>query len=162
MAQVFLGLGSNLNAEHNLGQGLLRLAAEYTLVAESPWYRSPAFGFDGPDFINLVVEIEVDDSMSVPALSGELKKIERDFGRPDDAMKYSSRDLDIDILMFADIVGRFERMAIPRADIWKYAFVLKPLLDVNPEGQCPENHQPLSDYWPAVADQPLEKIERVK
>lgn len=158
MARVFLGLGSNIDAENNLQGGLQRLASDYFLVKESPWYKSPALGFDGPDFINLVVEIVVEDGLSVAELSEQLKKIEADFGRAANAVKYSSRHLDIDILMFDDLVADFERMALPRADIWQYAFVLKPLLDIFPDGLCPKNNKPLADYWPEVADQPLQEM----
>lgn len=158
MAQVFLGLGSNIDAEKNLQGGLRRLAADYTLINESPWYCSPALGFDGPDFINLVVEIEVADGVTAQELSAGLKQIEHDFGRAVDAVKYSSRALDIDILIFADIVDSVGKLEIPRADIWQYAFVLKPLLDIFPAGLCPKSKQPLANYWAKVADQSLAKI----
>ncbi len=153
MARVFLGLGSNLKAEPNLAAGIARLAQDYRLLSESPWYRSPALGFNGPDFINLVVEIECDCSLL--QLRADLKQIEYDFGRPLDAVKFSSRLLDIDILLYNDWVGDFSGLQLPRSDIREYAFVLRPLLDIFPQGLDPQSGRPLSDFWPPLAGQPL-------
>jgi len=153
MTRVFLGLGSNLNAKQNLAAGIERLGRDYRLVHESPWYRSPAVGFDGPDFINLVVEI--DCSCSLLELRAQLKKIEFDFGRPPDAEKFSSRHLDIDILLYNDCVGDFSGLQLPRADIYEFAFVLRPLLDIFPQGIDPKSKRPLNEFWPALAQQPL-------
>ncbi|MEK9711483.1 MAG: 2-amino-4-hydroxy-6-hydroxymethyldihydropteridine diphosphokinase, partial [Thalassolituus sp.] len=57
MARVFLGVGANLNPEQNIVNGIRRLSDDVAIVAISPAYLSPAVGFDGPDFINLVVQI---------------------------------------------------------------------------------------------------------
>ncbi|MCD8523096.1 MAG: 2-amino-4-hydroxy-6-hydroxymethyldihydropteridine diphosphokinase [Saccharospirillaceae bacterium] len=153
MSRIFLGLGSNINAERNLAAGIARLSQRYSLLRVSPWYRSPAMGFDGPDFINLVVEIDCDCS---PAeLVSALKQLEFDFGRAPDAVKYSSRALDIDILLFDDLVGDVAGLQLPRSDIQQFAFVLRPLLDIFPDGVNPADGTPLADYWAALASQPL-------
>ncbi|KZZ48060.1 hypothetical protein A3759_25315 [Thalassolituus sp. HI0120] len=163
MARVFLGLGSNLNAEANLLLGIERLALDYQIVQQSPWYRSPALGFDGPDFVNLVVEIQLNDEFSPELLSQQLKRIEADFGRAADAVKYSSRHLDIDILLFDRLVDDFSTdngsFSLPREDIWKYAFVLTPLLDIAPDLICPKHQKPLLEFKKNVEQQPLAAIE---
>lgn len=155
--RVFLGLGSNIDAERNVRLGLEALAKRYSLVQQSPWYVSPAVGFAGPEFVNLVVEIVTHDSPV--ALAEALKQLEFDFGRPHNASKYSSRALDIDILMMGDICGswstRYGTLTLPRDDIWRYAFVLKPLLDICPDAICPLRKQPLCDDWPTVSQQVL-------
>ena len=92
MSRVYLGVGANLNPEDNILAGLTRLADDVELMSVSPCYRSPAVGFDGPDFINLVVEIRTDFSIS--ELNQKLKTIEAEFGRLPNAEKYSSRALD--------------------------------------------------------------------
>ncbi|MAD46280.1 MAG: 2-amino-4-hydroxy-6-hydroxymethyldihydropteridine diphosphokinase [Oceanospirillaceae bacterium] len=157
MARVFLGLGSNLNARQNIADGIARLDQDYRIVRESPWYRSPALGFDGPDFINLVLEVECDCSLL--QLRAELKQIEYDFGRPLDAVKFSSRSLDIDILLYNDWVGDFSGLSLPRSDIYECAFVLRPLLDIFPTGLDPQSKTPLTDFWPPLAGQPLYRID---
>lgn len=153
MALVYLGLGSNIEAEHHLALGLQRLRQEMTVLAESPWYSSPALGFAGPDFINLVIAVQVD--CDVEALYQQLKVLETEFGRPAQAEKYSSRALDIDILLFDQRVGEWPGMVLPRPDIWQCAFVLKPLLDIAPDAICPLRKQPLIEDWPALSHQPL-------
>ena len=153
MTRVFLGLGSNQMPVGNLQAGLAELRQRYQVVGESPWYVSPAVGFDGPDFINLVIEIETDLSLGI--LSQQLKSLETEFGRPDDAVKFSSRNLDIDILLYGQAVGTFGRVTLPRKDIYKYAFVLHPLLDLSPELLCPETGKPVSGWLSAVSKQEI-------
>ena len=153
MSRVFLGLGSNIDAEQNLAAGIARPSQQYSLLRVSPWYRSPAMGFDGPDFINLVVEIEC--ACSLAELAAGLTQLEFDFGRSVDAVKYSSRALDIDILLFDDLAGEFAGLQLPRSDIQQFAFVLRPLLDIFPDGVDPADGTPLTHYWPALTDQPL-------
>ncbi|MCA6064220.1 2-amino-4-hydroxy-6-hydroxymethyldihydropteridine diphosphokinase [Thalassolituus marinus] len=156
MARVFLGLGSNIEAEVNLRAGIERLQRDVTLVAESPWYRSPAVGFDGPDFVNLVLEVSFDGG--VGELNQRLKRIETEFGRAADAVKFSSRALDIDILLFNDLCGEHDGLQLPRDDIRRFAFVIQPLLDISPQAIDPQNGQTLSRYLNDVQDQPLTLI----
>lgn len=158
--EVLLGLGSNQNASENLALGIERLRRDYEVTAVSPWYQSPAMGFSGPDFINLVVVLEFksDSYPSVGQLVSELKNIEYEFGRPQDAVKYSSRSLDIDLLMFGQHCGEFDGIALPRSDIWQYAFVIRPLLDIRPQKLCPKSGEPIAHYWPSVSAQKLTRL----
>lgn len=156
MTAVWLGLGSNIHPEDNLRAGLERLQQGYRVVQVSPWYRSPAMGFEGPDFINLAVQIEYPGTPQ--ALAAELKALEADFGRAPDAVKYSSRALDVDILLFGELAGDFSGVQIPRPDIRECAYVLRPLLDILPHGVDPHSGEPLQAYWPALAAQPLYPI----
>jgi len=157
MAHVFLGVGANLSPEQNIPLGLKRLAHDVDIVAISPCYRSEAVGFSGPAFINLVVEAHTD--CTVAELNTRLKAIETEFGREPGAKKYSDRALDIDILVVDELSGDVDGISLPRIDVWRYAFVLRPLLDLWPAGICPKNKTPLKDYWPHVSDQALEKVE---
>jgi 2-amino-4-hydroxy-6-hydroxymethyldihydropteridine diphosphokinase len=157
MSRVYLGVGANLNPEDNILAGLTRLADDVELLAVSPCYRSPAVGFDGPDFINLVVEIRTDFSIS--ELNQKLKTIEAEFGRLPNAEKYSSRALDIDILLLDDLCGIYSGISLPRSDVWKFAFVLRPLLDLYPHGICPKSGRALHEYLPKVADQELQECD---
>jgi len=157
MARVFLGVGANLNPEQNIVNGIRRLADDVAIASISPAYLSPAVGFDGPDFINLVVQITTD--ASVAELNQLLKLIETEFGRTPDAVKYSSRALDIDILLYDDLSGDIDGIQLPRTDVQRFAFVLRPLLDLWPDAECPATGQTLREFWPAVADQPLKETE---
>lgn len=157
MSRVYLGVGANLNPEGNILAGLKRLADDVELMAVSPCYRSPAVGFDGPDFINLVVEIRTDFSIS--ELNQTLKIIEKEFGRSADAIKYSSRALDIDILLVDELCGSFDGIELPRSDVWQFAFVLRPLLDLSPDGVCPKSLGSFSEYLPGVSEQVLRECD---
>lgn len=157
MFQVYLGVGANLNSEDNILAGLTRLTDDVELIAVSPCYRSPSVGFDGPDFINLVVEIRT--GFSISELNKKLKIIETEFGRSADAEKYSSRALDIDILLVDDLCGSFDGIELPRSDVWQFAFVLRPLLDLSPDGVCPKSSRNFSEYLPGVSEQILRECD---
>ena len=157
MAVVYLGIGSNMEPDLNIAKGLQVLSDELTIEQVSPWYQSPALGFEGPDFINLVVRASTD--MSLTELVLLLKQIEMQFGRAPNAAKYSSRALDIDVVMYDDLLGDHAGQTLPRSDIWRFAFVLKPLLDIAPALVCPKSDAPVAGYWPLVAQQPITQVE---
>ena len=64
---------------------------------------------------------------------------------------------EVDILVVDELSGDIDGITLPRIDVWRYAFVLRPLLDIWPNGVCPKNKTPLRDYWPHVAGQPLQE-----
>lgn len=153
MSIAYLGVGANLDPEDNIRRGLQRLSQELEILNVSPCYQSAAVGFSGPEFLNLVLEVET--SHTPEALNSLLKTIEFEFGRDASSSKYSSRYLDIDILLFDNLVKDFEGFCVPRQDVYRYAFVLKPLLDLVPEAQCPKTDRPLSAYAKAMAGQQI-------
>ena len=134
--QVYLSLGSNIDREHNIRSGLDALEAVFGELEISPVYESEAVGFDGDAFYNLVVGIRT--AMTVAELTTCLKDMERDHGRVRGEKKFSSRTLDIDILTYCDAVGIIDGVQLPRDEIFKHAFVLKPLVDLAPQGVHPE------------------------
>ena len=137
-AQVFLSLGSNIDREHNIRSGLNALARVFAPLAISPVYESEAVGFDGDAFYNLVVGLQT--TLSVGELTACLKGIEKDHGRVRGEKKFSSRTLDIDILTYDDRVGEVDGVQLPRDEILKHAFVLKPLVDLAPDALHPETN----------------------
>lgn len=159
MTSVYLGLGSNIEPEHNIEQGLIKLRQCFQVQTVSPWYCSKAQGFDGPDFINLVVEIEYDGELA--ELAQTIKEIEFEFGREAQAVKFASRTLDIDILLFGEAVGELAGIQLPRTDIYQYAYVLKPLLDVLPQGKDPKTGRFFAEFLPQVQQQWLEPLTLV-
>ena len=156
MTSVYLGLGSNIEPQLNIEQALTKLEQHFQVQAVSPWYCSQAQGFDGPNFINLVVQIEYNGELA--ELAQRLRSIEIDCGRGAQALKFASRTLDIDILLFGDAVGKLAGMQLPREDIYQYAYVLKPLLDILPNGKDPKTGQLFADFLPQMQQQWLEKL----
>ncbi|UPW19375.1 2-amino-4-hydroxy-6-hydroxymethyldihydropteridine diphosphokinase [Agarivorans sp. TSD2052] len=127
MADIFVGIGSNIERERYIRQGVEALEARFGRLTLSPVYESPALGFDGPAFYNLVAKFS--SPLSLQAVFDAIKGIEFEHGRAMDAQKYSSRTLDIDILLYNHLVVDIP-CTLPRAEITKSAFVLKPLADI--------------------------------
>ncbi len=132
MTRVFLGLGANIgNREANLRLALGWLAERCTVVAVSSLYRSPALVLEdaepGPDFRNAVAEINTE---LVPEdLLHFVKEIEHRIGRRP-APKWSARPIDIDILLYGDIVLETDALTIPHPFIAARNFVLLPLAEL--------------------------------
>lgn len=158
MAKVYLGLGSNIDPERNLRLALGELRRVYGVLGVSPVYRSAPVGFDGPDFLNLVATFETDDSPE--RISERMESIHRLAGRRRDAGRFVARSLDIDILLYDDLV-RDTPPRLPRCDILDYAFVLRPLLDLNPDLVHPVTGRTLAGHWESFDrdSQPLRRLE---
>jgi len=142
---AWLGLGSNVNAENHIRAGIRALQQDFDEVALSPVYSSAAVGFEGDDFINLVARVETD--MHPLALREYLRDLEDRFGRERDVAKFSDRTLDIDILLYEDLVLLSPKLEIPRAEIMKFAHVLKPLADLDPELIHPVELRTIAEIW---------------
>lgn len=128
MTRVYLSLGSNIDPTLHLVAGLDDLTSELGPLRLSPVYESRAVGFDGNNFLNLVVGF--DSHRTVGELVALCHRIEAAHGRERGARKFASRTLDIDLLTYGDVVGEVDGVMLPRAEILHYAFVLKPLADL--------------------------------
>ena len=145
MTRAYLSLGSNLDAEKNLRVALDELHARFGAVQVSPVYKFPAVGFDGPDFLNLAVIVDTD--LDAPALNDWLHALEDRSGRRRDVPRFSSRTLDIDIVLFGDaVLCGAGNLQVPR-DEQRHAFVLKPLADVAPDAVHPVSHKTIAQLW---------------
>lgn len=156
MHRAYLSLGSNQEPERHLPQALDELRARFSDLQVSPTYRTPALGFEGPDFLNLAVILSTD--LDAPALDAWLHALEDEHGRRRDVPRFSSRPLDIDIVFFDDLVLRGPgNLQIPRDDL-QHAFVLKPLADIAADFVHPVNGSTLRELWrahPQYATPPL-------
>jgi 2-amino-4-hydroxy-6-hydroxymethyldihydropteridine diphosphokinase len=131
MTQVYLGLGANIAPQDSLQAGITELRIAFGRVEISPVYQAPAVGMDGPDFLNLVVGFEC--AMSHSQLIAWIRATETKHGRirsPDSNHKPSSHGLDMDLLLFGDLVDKAAK--VPRPDILTCAYVLQPLADLAP------------------------------
>jgi len=126
--KVYIGIGSNLEKEKNIRSCIALLHKNYQNIVISPVYETESMGFDGPNFYNMVSSF--DTEQDIYALKEQLKKIENKHGRNFNETKFSSRTLDIDILYYDDLVLSNDKIDIPRKEIIKYDFVLKPLIDI--------------------------------
>jgi len=145
MSTAWLGLGSNINAQTHIRAAVDELARQFESIELSPAYTSTAVGFDGNDFINLVARVETD--MSPLELRQYLRDLEDLYGRKRGVPKFSDRSLDIDILLYDDLVLLSPVLEIPRAEIVRFAHVLKPLADLDPDLIHPSEQRSMSDIW---------------
>jgi 2-amino-4-hydroxy-6-hydroxymethyldihydropteridine diphosphokinase len=142
---AYLGLGSNIDARKNIASGIAALREAFDDVQLSPCYESPSYGFTGADFINLVAHVET--GMSPLALKQFLHDLEDRHDRRRDAPRFSDRTLDIDILLYDDLVLISPALEIPRNEILTAPHVLKPLADLASDLRHPLNRRTFAELW---------------
>jgi len=134
MPRAFIGVGSNIAPQENIREALRRLAQSVLIVSISTFYREPAIGRpDDPDFHNGVVEIDTD--LAPITLKGKvLRGIEASLGRGRSRSldKFASRTIDLDLLLYDDLVVSSAELTLPHPDILKRAFVAVPLYEIAP------------------------------
>lgn len=155
LVEVYLGLGSNTERELHLCAGLDALAGFLQNMTCSAVFESQPVGIKSGPFFNLVVSAKTD--LPLVELSRRLKLIEADNGRY--AQDRKGLPLDIDVLFYDDLVGSFEGLTLPRAEILKNAFVLWPLSLIAPDKVHPSVGKTLADMWAnAQIDQVLAPV----
>jgi len=122
--QYFLSLGSNINAEANIIFAIDQINKILANTKYSSIHKTKAEGFEGDDFLNLVVAGE--SELSFDNLNEKLKDIENESGRKRDVPKFSARTLDIDIILQIDQ----DEILFESNEIEKYSFVSEPLKEV--------------------------------
>ncbi|MDA8541213.1 2-amino-4-hydroxy-6-hydroxymethyldihydropteridine diphosphokinase [Gammaproteobacteria bacterium] len=122
--QYFLSLGSNINAEANIIFAIEQINKILANTKYSSIHKTKAEGFEGDDFLNLVVA--GDSELSFYKLNEKLKDIENESGRKRDVPKFSARTLDIDIILQIDQ----DEILFESNEIEKYSFVSEPLKEV--------------------------------
>tara|TARA_B100000900_G_scaffold367493_1_gene344026 strand:+ start:19 stop:393 length:375 start_codon:yes stop_codon:yes gene_type:complete len=122
--KYFLSIGSNINATKNIEFAIKELNFILSNINKSSTYQTKAVGFEGDDFLNLVVSGE--SSLNFDELNLKLKKIEDLSGRNRNAPKFSARTLDIDIVLQIDE----DEIIFESDEIEKYDFVSNPLKEL--------------------------------
>jgi len=127
MTKVYLDIGSNIDRRKNIQSCIDQLVNDFPGIIFSKAYESPAFGFDGDPFINISAGLETE--MDYDKLKQYLTKLENKHARKRNNKKFISRTLDVDILLFGNLILQPE-VDIPRAEILKFPFVLFPLAEI--------------------------------
>lgn len=147
MSTAWLSLGSNLAPEANLRAAAAALRGRFGDVVFSPVYRTPAVGFEGPDFLNAAAVLATD--LDPFQLNDWLHALEDALGRDRSGPRYSSRPIDIDIVFFDELVLKGPgHLELPRPEL-RHAFVLKPLADIAPDYRVPNDGRTLAELWAA-------------
>ena len=143
MAKIHINIGSNQNREANIASAIDYLRLNFTIVKISDIFESPAEGFEGDNFYNMGVNATT--KLSVEDVNAVLKNIEKTFGRDRTQPKFSSRLIDLDLVIYDDLVDL--NANLPRDDILKYAFVLAPLAQLSGDEIHPLTKQTYQQLW---------------
>lgn len=144
-ALVTISLGSNINPESHIRQAIVELKQQFGNLTISPVYQTAAVGFDGEDFLNLVVSFS--SSAVVQVIAAELKAIEDRIGRDRSQPKFSARSIDLDLLTYDKLILNEAGVQVPRHEILQNAFVLKPLSDICGSDRHPEFNKTYLQLW---------------
>jgi 2-amino-4-hydroxy-6-hydroxymethyldihydropteridine diphosphokinase len=145
MPEVYVAAGSNIRPRTHLRRALAELHAAYPDLRVSPAYSNRAVGFEGDDFINLVVGFDTDEPLD--ALLARLHAVEERCGRPRNAPKWAPRSLDLDVLLYGDHVGEFPGAILPRPDLVRRPYMLGPLAALAPDARHPVLGERIGDLW---------------
>jgi 2-amino-4-hydroxy-6-hydroxymethyldihydropteridine diphosphokinase len=145
MTRAYIGIGSNVEPERYIVMAVQALRGRFGAFALSPMYKNKAVGFEGDDFLNGVIGLDTD--LDVPALKAVLDEVELACGRERVAARFAPRTLDLDLLVYGDRVDAAAKL--PRGDILRYAFVLKPLADIAAAERHPATGKTYAEHWAA-------------
>ena len=165
MTRAYVGLGSNAGDR----RGYLQQAAErlcrvqgVSAVFASPVYACAAHVLPDqppqPDFLNAVCAI--DTVLGPLQLLGRLHAIERALGRDRQAPRWSARSIDLDVILFGDVMMDTAALTIPHPRLLERAFWLRPLLDLSPALRFPDGAA-ISDTLGEVRDDSLRLTDTV-
>jgi 2-amino-4-hydroxy-6-hydroxymethyldihydropteridine diphosphokinase len=138
-------MGSNVEPERNLSRAAALLAREFPGTRFSRWFRNRAVGFEGEDFINLVAGFDTD--LPAHAVVEKLHAIERSCGRERDAPRWAPRAMDLDVLLYGDLISDEPGLKLPRPDLLKRAYMLGPLAELAPEVLHPTAQLSIGELW---------------
>ena len=138
MHQVFISIGSNIDPLKNIDKVKILLNNLFECTF-SGLYETAAEGFEGNDFVNCVVGFKTD--IGPTQLNEKLKNIEKNMGRTDRQKGMSNRIIDLDLILYGDLVLSDKNLSLPSDDIDKYSFVLEPLAEIAGDIRHPVSKQ---------------------
>jgi 2-amino-4-hydroxy-6-hydroxymethyldihydropteridine diphosphokinase len=151
-------LGSNIEPRKRLTQAARLLTAEFPGIRFSACFQNVAVGFDGADFINAAAGF--DSELTLPALVAVLHHIEEQCGRKRDDAKWAPRAMDLDILLYGELISDSAVARVPRADLLRRAYMLGPMAELVPQLRHPEARRTLAELWSELAPRtpPLSRV----
>jgi 2-amino-4-hydroxy-6-hydroxymethyldihydropteridine diphosphokinase len=145
MPRGYISIGSNIDRDKNIPASLQVLEQCFGELTVSSIYETEPVGFSGDAFYNLVVGFDSD--LDAKEVARQLRQIELDHGRARNCQKFTARTLDLDLILYGDLVCYDEQLQIPRDEIERYAFVLEPLAEIAPTLKHPVNHISYAELW---------------
>lgn len=156
MTEVYLSAGSNIAPEENLNLACEQLASHYGDLELSSVYRNAAEGFSGAKFLNMVIGFQTEESPE--QIYERIEGIHQQAQRKRKAQKFSSRTLDLDLLLYGSVVRK--HLKLPHGDIENYSFVAKPLAEIAPDHKHPVSGKTMREIWDNFEqhEHPLEEV----
>lgn len=153
---AYVGVGSNVEPARHVRMALDGLARLHGELTASSVYSSRAEGFEGDDFLNLVVGFRT--SASAQDVAVGLEQLHDAAGRVRGPSAFTSRTLDLDLLLYGDAV--IPALKVPREDITRYGFVLGPLAEIAPDLRHPVTGVTMAELWARFdrSRHPLQKL----
>ncbi|MBI3771884.1 MAG: 2-amino-4-hydroxy-6-hydroxymethyldihydropteridine diphosphokinase [Gammaproteobacteria bacterium] len=145
MAHIYISIGSNIDPARHVRAAVAALREQFTDVTLSSVYESKAVGFDGDNFYNLVTAAKT--GQAVHEVARILRQIEDRFGHDRRGPRFSSRTVDLDLLLYDDRVLNEVGLVLPREEIVKNAFVLQPLAEIAPQVVHPLLKKNYAELW---------------
>ena len=145
MPRVYISIGSNIERAANIRAGVVALREYFGGLVISSVYESRPVGFAGDDFYNLVAGF--DTTQEVHDVNKCLHDIEHQHGRARNGQPFNSRTLDLDLLLYGDTVIHEHDLTLPRDEILRYAFVLRPLAEIAGDEKHPQNGKSYAVLW---------------
>lgn len=158
MPEVFVSIGSNVEREKHIPSALEELEQSFGSLTVSSVYESEAVGFQGDAFYNLVVGFESEKSaQEIARMLGEIETVH---GRTRECKKFAPRTLDLDLILYGDLIVQEGKLRLPREEITQYAFMLEPLSEIAPDRRHPLLGKTYGELW-ADFDKTQAKQQRI-
>lgn len=158
MSRAFIALGSNLQQpQQQVQQAFSELASlpKTSLIKHSSLYRTAPVGYDNqPDFINAAAEIET--GLAPLELLHALLALESTHGR-ERPFPNAPRVLDLDLLLYDDMVMNTAELTLPHPRMHERGFVLLPLAEIAPDLIIPK-YGNITQLAQTCIDQGVEKV----
>ena len=158
MPRVYVAIGGNIEPEQRLAIAARALHRRFPGIQFSACYRNPAVGFAGEDFINAVAGFDTEDSAD--QVLAALHAIEAQCGRERADPQWAPRALDLDLLLYGSSVARTADYQLPRPDLLRRSYMLRPLAQLAPELRHPLTARTIADHWQELAREP-HRLERL-
>jgi 2-amino-4-hydroxy-6-hydroxymethyldihydropteridine diphosphokinase len=143
MAVVFLSIGSNSGDRSVYLQQSLKWIEQGigNIVKHSDIYETQSWGFEGQNFLNMVVKVET--SLTPQGIIDIIQSVEQQMGRVRISGQYADRIIDLDILFFEKEVISDKNLIIPHPRLHERLFVLEPMMDIAPDFVHPVFNKPI-------------------